>query len=50
MDRAGMMVGVNDTNLGEKKRFGDLAVGDKKGVDAEGREVRGVFPWMSIST
>ena len=41
MDGDGVMVVVNDTNFGEKGRFRKLAVGNKKGTDAEGRERRG---------
>ena len=37
----GVMVGEENAKFDEKRRFGKLAVGDKKGKDAEGRERRG---------
>ena len=36
-----VMVGDNDAKFGEKTRFRNLVVGDKKGKKAEGREMRG---------
>ena len=41
VDRDRVMVGENNTKFGEKRRFGNLAVGNKKGKEAEGRERRG---------
>ena len=41
MGRDGAMVGANDVKFGEKRRFGKLAVVDKKGKGAEGRKRRG---------
>ena len=41
VDGYGVMVGANEETFGEKRRFGKLAVGDKKGEEAEGRERRG---------
>ena len=37
VDREGAMVGANDANFGKKRISGKLAVGNKKGEDAEGR-------------
>ena len=34
------MVGANGTKFGEKRRFGKLLVGNKKGKEEEGRERR----------
>ena len=54
MDGNGVMEGENVTKLGEKKRFGNLAVGDKKGENAEGGGRKGgggtVSPWTPIPT
>ena len=36
----GVMVGENVDKFGEKRRFGKLAVGNKKNGEAEGRETR----------
>ena len=33
----GVIVVANYSEFGEKRRFGNLAVGDKKGKEAEGR-------------
>ena len=41
IDGYGVMVGANKATFGKKRRFGKLAVGDKKGEEAEGRERRG---------
>ena len=41
MEGDGVMVGVNGAKFDEKRRFGKLAVGNKKGKEAEGRERRG---------
>ena len=37
----GVMVGANNVKFYEKRRFGKLAVRDKKGKEAERREIRG---------
>ena len=41
MDRDWLMVGANDAKISNKRRFRMMAVGDKKGEEAEGRERRG---------
>ena len=38
MDGEGVMVGANGAKFGEKRRFGKMAVSDKKGKEVEGRE------------
>ena len=63
VDGDGVMVGANNSKFGKMRRFGELAVGDKKGKEVEGRERRGwrwghtleggggvILPWTPIST
>ena len=42
MDGDGVLGGSNNTELGGKRRFGKLTVGDKEGEEAEGNKGGGV--------
>ena len=43
------MVGEKDAKFAEKRRFDNMAFGNKKGEEDEG-EGEAVSPWMPIST
>ena len=40
MDGDGVMVGENNSKLGKNRRFGKLAVGDKKVKEAKGKRMQ----------